>query len=611
MKTKKRVFALLLTAMMVFAMSGMGFTADNTADGERYESITPLREQTSPEALIAALAALAALPVSNDTTQADIMAAVEGAITNPNLQAWWATSGIIFDLTPATRSTPGHIMGTIHLGFAPPTVDDVVIVNIPIPTFTPPIITTYNAPNGTIGDSYEFQFLATGSPVPTWHIVSGDLPSGLYLSGAGLLSGTPTTLGTFTFEVQATNILGTSWRTGTIEINFATGAAVNAPTVVGTPTTDSITVEATFAGANMGGQTIEFAVNTTSTTPTIGWQSSGTFAGLTPYTQYYFFARAAHNATHATGTASAGTAIRTYCQHDMSSTWTVRTAPTCTADGVEYRVCTICNGNEETRAIAALGHDLTGGAQTVIRHATCTVNGAVRTNCVRYAECGHYQINPTATYGHDMGAWSVTTSPTCTTAGVETRNCQVSGCDHVETRSIPALGHDFGAWTVTTAPTITTAGVETRTCTRCNTTETRAVAALSPNTYAVTQHFGTWSGTGTASATVNAPHANFVRLLLNGTAVAPANFTVTAGSTVITLNAAFLDTLNDGDYTFVAEFTTGVSQNINLTVTTAEIQPPASSPQTGVNSMFVWIALSIAAASGIAVILTNSKKISV
>ena len=46
---------------------------------------------------------------------------------------------------------------------------------------------------------------------------------------------------------------------------------------------------------------------------------------------------------------------------------------------------------------------------------------------------------------------------------------------------IEALGHNFGEWTVTTAPTCTEAGVETRTCSRCETKETRAVAALGHN----------------------------------------------------------------------------------------------------------------------------------
>ena len=78
--------------------------------------------------------------------------------------------------------------------------------------------------------------------------------------------------------------------------------------------------------------------------------------------------------------------------------------------------------------------------------------------------------------GHDWGEWTVTTEPTCTEPGVETRTC--SRCGETETRPVEALGHNWGEWAVTTAPTCTEAGVETRTCSRCGETETRPVAAL-------------------------------------------------------------------------------------------------------------------------------------
>src|SRR5271155_1819320 len=60
-------------------------------------------------------------------------------------------------------------------------------------------------PDGARGVTYPgFNFTATGgSPPLTWSEV-GALPPGLVFSGSGLLSGTPTTIGTFliTFGVQ-------------------------------------------------------------------------------------------------------------------------------------------------------------------------------------------------------------------------------------------------------------------------------------------------------------------------------------------------------------------------------------------------------------------------
>lgn len=71
-----------------------------------------------------------------------------------------------------------------------------------------------SVPGGTINQPYSLQFTALsvtnlnpvqGSPAqPTWSIKSGSLPAGVTLSSSGLLSGTPTAQGSFTFVVQAT-----------------------------------------------------------------------------------------------------------------------------------------------------------------------------------------------------------------------------------------------------------------------------------------------------------------------------------------------------------------------------------------------------------------------
>jgi hypothetical protein len=59
-------------------------------------------------------------------------------------------------------------------------------------------------PKATQGQAYSFQFLATGGLAPvSWAIIQGTLPAGLSLSSSGLLSGTPTATGVFTFVPQA------------------------------------------------------------------------------------------------------------------------------------------------------------------------------------------------------------------------------------------------------------------------------------------------------------------------------------------------------------------------------------------------------------------------
>ncbi len=73
----------------------------------------------------------------------------------------------------------------------------------PVGAGSPPSISGA-PPAGTVGSGYSFVFNATGSPAPTIS-ATGTLPPGLSLTSAGLLSGTPTTAGSFDFTVLADN----------------------------------------------------------------------------------------------------------------------------------------------------------------------------------------------------------------------------------------------------------------------------------------------------------------------------------------------------------------------------------------------------------------------
>jgi fibronectin type 3 domain-containing protein len=72
------------------------------------------------------------------------------------------------------------------------------------PTLT---ITTTTMPDGTTGASYSGTLTASGGMAPyTWSISSGSLPAGLSLTGsAGVISGTPSTTGTFSFTARVTD----------------------------------------------------------------------------------------------------------------------------------------------------------------------------------------------------------------------------------------------------------------------------------------------------------------------------------------------------------------------------------------------------------------------
>jgi len=109
--------------------------------------------------------------------------------------------------TPATGSATSYpITITAANGVTP---DATQSFTLTVSAVSPLVVTTTSLPNDRKGVPYPpTQLQATGGTTGyTWSIVagSGALPPGLGLSPGGLISGTPTKVGTFTFTVQVTD----------------------------------------------------------------------------------------------------------------------------------------------------------------------------------------------------------------------------------------------------------------------------------------------------------------------------------------------------------------------------------------------------------------------
>ena len=87
----------------------------------------------------------------------------------------------------------------------------IVVSGTGVGTGTAVSITTTSLPAGHTNNAYRQTLAATGASSFTWSIASGSLPPGLSLaSTTGVISGTPTTTGTFTFTLRATNAANTA-----------------------------------------------------------------------------------------------------------------------------------------------------------------------------------------------------------------------------------------------------------------------------------------------------------------------------------------------------------------------------------------------------------------
>jgi formylglycine-generating enzyme required for sulfatase activity len=113
-------------------------------------------------------------------------------------------------------------------------------------------------------------------------------------------------------------------------------------------------------------------------------------------------------------------------------------------------------------------------AWTLTTVPTCTEPGEETRVCAR--DRSHIGTRTADAIGHDWSEWEGTV--TCTEAGRGTRVC-ANNEEHTETDdNVPALGHSY-EWEETTAPTCTAAGEDTGTCTRNEAhTDTRRVDAL-------------------------------------------------------------------------------------------------------------------------------------
>jgi GH18 family chitinase len=121
-------------------------------------------------------------------------------------------------------------------------------INMVVTAQAPSITTASPLASGTVGTAYSQTITASGTAPITWTVTSGSLPGGLALnSSTGVISGTPSQSGAFTFTIQAANSAGTAATQFTLSVASAP-AAPPAPTQP-----PSVTIVTPTAGAWVSG----------------------------------------------------------------------------------------------------------------------------------------------------------------------------------------------------------------------------------------------------------------------------------------------------------------------------------------------------------------------
>ncbi len=127
-------------------------------------------------------------------------------------------------------TTPGTYTGTVTAsnGIGTPASQDfsITVQQAPVITSNP-----LSRPL-SLGSAFTFTFTASGAPAPTYAVTNGSLPSGLTLSSAGVITGTPTTVGSYTGTITATNPAGSDSQAFSFNVVSGSALGIILPTTV-------------------------------------------------------------------------------------------------------------------------------------------------------------------------------------------------------------------------------------------------------------------------------------------------------------------------------------------------------------------------------------------
>ncbi|MBE6630084.1 MAG: MBL fold metallo-hydrolase [Ruminococcaceae bacterium] len=155
--------------------------------------------------------------------------------------------------------------------------------------------------------------------------------------------------------------------------------------------------------------------------------------------------------------------ITPFAEHTLSN-WINDLAPSCLGEGYRHQNCFVCNQVAKVEVLPAKGHSF--GEWKTLNSSTCSKQGEEGRICT-VCGVGERRLLPLAE--HTPASWTTDLQATCLSKGAKHQSCK--HCNAVvAVEEIPQASHVAAAsWTVVTAPTATKAGTSTLCCIYCDT----------------------------------------------------------------------------------------------------------------------------------------------
>ncbi|MDD3572482.1 MAG: hypothetical protein PHP07_06015, partial [Eubacteriales bacterium] len=174
-----------------------------------------------------------------------------------------------------------------------------------------------------------------------------------------------------------------------------------------------------------------------------------------------------------------------YGPHSPAEGWKVETPPGCLSEGLQVRLCDVCDEILETEAIEPIGYHTIPERWEVTLMPTCAQPGLEIKDCTLCGERLQSQEIPATALHTAEDTWRTEAAASCVSPGLEYLQCGVCGL-RMDSREIAQTDHvpkDF--WEVETPPSCVGPGVELLRCAQCGTVlDTRSIQE--------TGHSGEW-----------------------------------------------------------------------------------------------------------------------